>query len=91
MKGRGFVSGNISSGRSRNFRGMGMRISGLFVALLVFSFSGAAYAQWVSVDPPSLSDDWELLGVHFPSIHEGWAVGWDAANDMQGRCPQQRD
>ena len=22
------------------------------------------------------------MGVHFPSTHEGWTVGWDAANDI---------
>ncbi len=81
MKKQGFVCGNVSSGRSRNSQRMGIGVSGLLVALL-FSFSTLAYAQWVSVNPPSLSNDWMLMGVHFPSTHEGWSVGWDVANDI---------
>ena len=51
-------------------------ISVLLVALVIFS-STFARAQWVSVDPPSVGDDWLLFGVHFPSPDQGWAVGWD--------------
>jgi hypothetical protein len=35
---------------------------------------------WTSVTPPSVSLDWELMGVHFPSATEGWAVGYDYQN-----------
>jgi hypothetical protein len=36
-------------------------------------------AEWVPVDPPTVSTAWVLNGVHFPSAAEGWAVGTDTA------------
>ena len=30
---------------------------------------------WTSVEPPSVSTNWELRDVHFTSPNEGWAVG----------------
>jgi hypothetical protein len=36
--------------------------------------------DWVSVDPPPISSNWALLGVHFSTDDEGWAVGVDHEN-----------
>jgi hypothetical protein len=47
------------------------------IKIIALSFS-LAYAQWISVNPPTVSDEWSLEGVHFTSTDEGWAVGWDA-------------
>ena len=35
---------------------------------------------WTSVAPPDVSGDWQLLGIHFTSADEGWAVGLDSIN-----------
>ena len=35
---------------------------------------------WTSVNPPAVSGDWALAGVHFTSAAEGWAAGWDNEN-----------
>ena len=42
--------------------------------ILLFSYSSAR-GQWVSVTPPDVSTYWDLRGVHFTSVNEGWAVG----------------
>jgi hypothetical protein len=52
------------------------------IALLVFSTT-LAHAQWISVDPPSVGNDWFLFDVHFPSPDQGWAVGWDRSNNEE--------
>ena len=39
------------------------------------------YAEWINVNPPNVSSDWELLGVQFVSSSEGWAVGQDSLNN----------
>jgi hypothetical protein len=45
--------------------------------VLVHLYSGA----WTEVDnPPAVSEEWELAGVHFTSAEEGWAVGTDLTN-----------
>ncbi len=31
---------------------------------------------WDSINPPTVSPEWELAGVHFTSATDGWAVGW---------------
>lgn len=80
MKVQCLQRGNPGPKRWRGFHMMRAQVAGLFVILLFFS--SVAHAQWMSVNPPALSNDWQLMGVHFPSIHEGWAVGWDAANDV---------
>jgi hypothetical protein len=36
--------------------------------------------SWASVAPPTVSSRWDLNGVHFTSVDEGWAVGFDSAN-----------
>ena len=57
---------------------------GMFVSVLLFFlviFCGTlAYAQWTSVNPPFVSDAWDLQRVHFGSSYDGWAVGWDYEN-----------
>ena len=37
---------------------------------------------WTSVEPPSVSTNWDLWDVHFSSPNQGWAVGSDG---VQGR------
>jgi hypothetical protein len=45
--------------------------------VLVHLYSGV----WTEVDnPPAVSDNWNLNGVHFTSENEGWAVGSDLRN-----------
>ena len=34
--------------------------------------------HWEAVTPPSVSSNWYLVGVHFTSPDEGWAVGQDS-------------
>jgi hypothetical protein len=46
---------------------------------LLLHYSGGA---WSSVTPPSVSGNWYLLGVHFTSPSEGWAVGADEVNHI---------
>ena len=43
--------------------------------------STLVYAEWANVNPPNVSSDWELFGVHFISSNEGWAVGEDFINN----------
>jgi hypothetical protein len=48
----------------------------LFLPFLFVLFShSSAHAQWASVIPPDVSEEWDLRGVHFTSADEGWAVG----------------
>ena len=49
----------------------------LGVILLSHSF---VYGGWEKVNPPAVSLDWTLYGVHFTSRDEGWAVGSDFVN-----------
>ena len=56
----------------------------LTLTVLLFS-SSFVYAQWESVNPPSVSSNWYLLGVHFTSPTEGWAVGEDTQT-KEGHC-----
>jgi len=49
----------------------------LGMVLLSHSF---VYGGWKNVNPPPVSTDWTLYGVHFASKDEGWAVGSDFVN-----------
>ena len=57
MKDQRLTHGSISLGTKKDFRAKAIRIF-VMMSVLLFVFSTFAYAQWVSVDPPSLSNDW---------------------------------
>ena len=58
-------------------KNVGVVILSLFVLLFSSSF---VYGQWESINPPSVSSDWQLEGVHFTSGTEGWAIGYEWTN-----------
>ena len=43
--------------------------------------STLVYADWTNVNPPNVSSNWELFGIQFISVNEGWAVGRDSLNN----------
>ena len=54
------------------------------VALLSFFFfftwTSPVFSQWFVVNPPQVSQDWNLWSVSFASPSNGWAVGEDTSN-----------
>ena len=55
----------------------------LFLSFIIPLMSHSwVLAHWTEVIPPTVSQNWDLYGVHFTSADEGWAVGWDGANSL---------
>ena len=51
------------------------------LSLLTFlSWTSLVFSQWVVVNPPQVSQDWNLWGVSFADPSNGWAVGGDITN-----------
>ena len=42
--------------------------------------NSSGFFKWESVTPPNISNNWYLMGIHFSSSSEGWAVGYDQVN-----------
>lgn len=49
-------------------------------SLMLVVMVTSVHAEWMSVNPPSVSSEWGIADVFFPSPDFGWAVGQDAAN-----------
>ena len=49
-------------------------VTALFVAAVLICCAAPVHAQWTLISPPT-SENFGLLGIHFTSPDEGWAVG----------------
>ncbi len=57
-----------------------MGLNGLSSFLILMALSFNVNAQWVSVVPAEVSDNWGLNKIRILSSGNGWAVGVDVAN-----------
>jgi hypothetical protein len=64
-----------------NLLGLKKTVGMVWLMVSLFLLSGSlVHAGWRNIQVPTVSEDWTLYGVHFPSSQEGWAVGADFFN-----------